>query len=250
MKNYERLLALKVFNLQDVTDIVENKSTAKSVITTMLEKEYVKKVKYNLYVICDLEYKQTIPDQYMIGSKIKEDGCISHHSALEFYGVKNQVFYTVYVSTNKKFEEFEFEGFTYASTKQKYAFGIETIRGVVVTDKERTIIDCIDNTGLAGGNEELILCFELLNGIDEKKILEYLKKCSSKKLYAKVGFVLNIFQKRWNISEETLNECKKHIGKTRYYFDEETKRTASKGIKEWNLIAPEIFLTRGGTLYW
>jgi len=215
-----------------------------------LDKGYVKKVKHNLYVVCDIQFKTVIPDQYAIATKIKEDAFIGYHTALEHYGVKNQVFYNVYVLTKKPFKEFEFDGITYTAIKNKYDFGIETNRSVRRTDKERTILDCIDNTGLAGGEEELILCFELLNGIDENKILEYLNKYNSKKLYAKAGFVLNVFQERWGISEETLAECKKYIGTTRYYFDDETRRQPHKGIKEWNLIVPEIFLTRGGTLFW
>jgi len=250
MKSYEKLLELKVFSFQDACKVFGNNHTAKNTLKNLLDKEYIEKVKHNLYVVCDVEHKSTIADQYMIGSKITEDACISYHSALEFYGVKNQIFYTVYVSTNKKFEEFEFEGFTYAQVKQKHNFGIQKIRNVVVTDKERTILDCINNSGLAGGNEELILCFELLNGIDEAKILEYLKKYNSKKLYAKAGFILEMFKERWSINEETLKECKKHIGSTRYYFDDETKRYPHKGVKEWNLIVPELFLNRGGTLYW
>jgi len=250
MKSYEKLLELKVFNYQDVCSSFGNGNTAKNTLKNLLDKGYIKKVKHNLYVVCDIEHKSTIADQYMIGSKIAKDSYISYHSALEFYGVKNQIFYTVYVSANKKFEEFEFEGFTYMGIKQKYDFGIHKIRNVAVTDKERTILDCINNTGLAGGNEELILCFELLNVIDENKILDYLKQYNSKKLYAKTGFILELFKERWNISENTLNECQKHIGTTKYYFDDETKTIAHKGIKKWNLIVPEIFLNRGGSLFW
>lgn len=45
--------------------------------------------------------RQPIPTRYQIASKLAEDACISHHSAFEFYGYANQVFYEVYVATGK-----------------------------------------------------------------------------------------------------------------------------------------------------
>lgn len=250
MKNYEKILSLKVFNLKDINQITGNESTSKSIIQRMLKKQYIKRVKYNLYAVCDLEYKNVIADQYMIGSKISEDSYISYHSALDFYGVKNQVFYVVYVSNKKKFEDFEFNGYSYEFVKNNYDFGITEIRKVRITDKERTILDCINKTDLAGGVEELILCLELIGRLDNEKIIEYLKYYNSKKMYAKVGFILERFKVELGIEDKTIEECNKKICNTHYYFDEETKRIKNKYISKWNLIVPEIFLTRGETTYW
>ena len=123
----------------------------------------------------------------MIASKIKDDSNISYHSAFDYYGVNNQMFYVVYVSSKKRFEDFEFEGYDYTFVNSRYDFGIIQKGKVRVTDKERTVIDCIDKTDLAGGDEELFLCLELMGKLDGEKILEYLKYYNSQKLYAKVG---------------------------------------------------------------
>ena len=103
MKRYQKILTLKVFNVDDVYKLTENMNTAKSIIRNLLLFGYIKRVKHNLYVVCNIQFKNTIPDQYMIASKIKEDAYISYHSALEYYGVKNQVFYEVYVSGDEHF---------------------------------------------------------------------------------------------------------------------------------------------------
>lgn len=102
MKNYERILDLKVFNLQDVCELTGNINTAKSLIRNLLLFDYIKRVKHNLYVVCNIEFKSVIADQYMIASKIKDDSYISYHSAFDYYGVKNQMFYvSIYFKQEK-----------------------------------------------------------------------------------------------------------------------------------------------------
>ncbi len=250
MKNYERILELKVFTLQDICMLTKNMNTAKSLVRNLLINNYIKRVKHNLYVVCDIEFKSVIVDQYMIASKIKDDSYISYHSALEYYGVKNQMFYVVYVSSKKRFENFEFDGYNYTFVNSKYDFGITQKENVKVTDKERTIIDCINKVELAGGNEELLLCLELFGKLDGNKILEYLKYYNSQKLYAKVGFMLELFNDGFGVKKQVIEECRKKINKRTYYFDEETKKNKNKYVSKWNLIVPEIFLNRGRTLYW
>ena len=250
MKNYKEILSLKVFNLQDVNNITHNINSSKSIIQRMLKNKYIQRVKYNLYAVCDLEYGSVIADQYMISSKIQDDSFVSYHSAFDYYGVKNQVFYTVYVSTKKKFEDFDFDGYSYEFVKSKEDFGIIQKGRVRITDKERTVLDNINRADLAGGNEELIMCLELMGRLDNSKIKEYLKYYNSKKLYAKVGFVLERFKEELGIEEETINECHRNICNTHYYFDDETKRLKNKFISKWNLIVPEIYLTRGEGIYW
>lgn len=250
MKNYKEILSLKVFNMQDVNNLTHNVHSSKSMIQRMLKNGYIKRIKYNLYAVCDLEYKSVIPDQYMISSKIQEDAFVSYHSAFDYYGVKNQVFYVAYVSSKKKFEEFDFDGYSYEFVKNQYDFGIIQKGKVRITDKERTVLDNINRTDLAGGNEELIMCLELMGHLDNNKIKEYLKYYNSKKLYSKVGFVLERFKESLGIEEEVINECHKNICNTHYYFDDETKRLKNKFVSKWNLIVPEIYLTRGKGIYW
>ena len=250
MRRYEKVLALKVFNFEDIYNLTKNMNTAKSIIRNLLLMGYIKRVKHNLYVVCSIEFKNTIPNQYMIASKIKEDAYISYHSALEYYGVKNQVFYEVYVFTNKRFKNFEFEGISYKCMNSKYDFGIIQKDKVRVTDKERTFIDCIDKTEFAGGNEELIMCLELLGKLDGNKIMQYLKKYNSKKLYVKVGFFLELYKEHYGIDQKIIEKCKNKCEDKKLYFNEETKRMKSKYIKEWNLGVPKIFTNKGEGLYW
>ena len=60
---------MKFFNAYDIR-LTENMNTVKSIIRNLLLFGYIKRGKHNLYVVCNIEFKNTIPDQYMIASKI------------------------------------------------------------------------------------------------------------------------------------------------------------------------------------
>ena len=86
-----------------------------------------------------------------------------------------------------------------------------------------------------------------LNG---KKILKYLSEYNSKKLYAKVGFILLWLGYVFHVDKKLIDECYVKCGNVKYYFDEETKISKRRLIKEWNLIRPEQILSKGEEQYW
>ena len=55
-----------------------------------------------------METKEAVADKFEIGSNVTETAYVSHHSAFEYHGVMNQVYYEVYVSSESKFKNFEF----------------------------------------------------------------------------------------------------------------------------------------------
>ena len=60
----------------------------------------------NLYAVISMETGQAIPNRYQIASRVTDDACVSHHSAFEYYGYANQVFYDVYFTTEKRVRPF------------------------------------------------------------------------------------------------------------------------------------------------
>ena len=94
------------------------------------------------------------------------------------------------------------------------------------------------------------MCLELFGKLDGDKIVEYLKKYNSSKLYAKVGFFLELFKEHYGIEQSIIEACRKKSENKKLYFNEETKRMKSKYIKEWNLVVPKIFINKGEGLYW
>ncbi|MDR2073890.1 MAG: hypothetical protein LBP36_00730 [Oscillospiraceae bacterium] len=239
MKYLQQLTDLRSFTKEDVVKIVGNENTASTIIRNYKTKGYIKPVKRNLYVAIGMETRQSVANKFLIASKITDVSYISHHSAFEYYGFSNQVYYETYVSGSKKFASFEFDDITYRYIYSNLDFGVVTNDdGVRVTDLERTILDNIDDFERIGGLEELIKCLELIPSVNEEKLLEYLKKYNKKFLYQKAGYIFQHFQKELSISENFLNKCRKNIGNSKRYLSNETKLQNSEKYlnKEWHLI--------------
>lgn len=250
MSNYEKIIYIKVFNFQDICNLTGNTNTAKSLIRAELEKKHIKKVKHNLYVVCDLENNNPIGHPFMIASKISKDSYISYRSALEFHSKSKKNFSTISVSSLKKFEDFKFDKFLYKYIPNQFEFGIEEVNGIRVTDKERTFIECVNKPELAGDSEFLVTRLEEIGKINGKKLLKYLSYYKSRKLYAKVGFMLNWLNYVFDVEQKIIDECYVKAGNVKYYFDKETKKCSNRYIRYWYLIVPDIILSKGEEQYW
>ena len=107
MKYYEKLLALGCFSKADLESITGSEAAAKWLCREYQKKGYIERVKRDLYVAISLETQQPIANRYAIASHISNDAVVSYHSAFEFYGYANQVFYETHVTSESRFRDFD-----------------------------------------------------------------------------------------------------------------------------------------------
>ncbi|NLG94514.1 MAG: transcriptional regulator [Acetomicrobium flavidum] len=239
MKYYKPLLRKGCFTRHNVVKMSGNQNTASSIIRNYLKKGYIQSVKRNLYVAVDLIDDEPIVNRYVIASSLTDSAYISHHTALAYYGYANQVFYDVYVSSEKRFHDFEFGGFTYRYVMPRLDIGVvEKPDGVKVTDLERTIIDSINDFERIGGLEELLRCLEIIPYVNEAKLLMYLKCYNKQILFQKTGYILEYFKDSLKLSDAFFKTCAAAIAKSvRYLYRGLDKENATYN-KRWRLIVP------------
>src|SRR6056297_921373 len=102
-----------VFTIDDVKKLVGNKNTAYSQLYRLIKRDRVKKVRKNIYSVENPATGQLVATRYQIACAITNTAYISHHSVFEYYGLANQVFYEVYVSSEKRFNHFDYDHLTY-----------------------------------------------------------------------------------------------------------------------------------------
>jgi len=108
-----------------------------------------------------------------------------------------------------------------------------------VTDLERTIIDCIHKPKYAIGWENVLYTLNKVEQINEGALLNYLKKIRVPLLYAKVGFLLEQYKEKWNISSITIIELKQmKPGNPARFF----RKIPGSLNKDWNLYIPDNIL--------
>ena len=208
-------------------------------IAGKLRAKKIMKVRKGLYVIVDVS-GEPMATKFEIASKITDDAFLCYHSALEFYGVANQVFNTVTVGSKSRFNPFTFLDIDYIRKLPKNDYGIEYIEqaGVRVTTLERTVIDCIDDIDACGGIDELLGALGQIRILDEKKLLGALDAYNCVLLYQKAGYILQHYQSKFGLSDAFFAECKQHLTKqVKYFLKDEYGEVEYNS--EWRLMAPK-----------
>lgn len=241
MEVYNQLAKYPVFTIAEVEQLTGNSNTAYSLLDRLMKKGLMKKVRKNIYSAVNPVTGQIVATRYQIACAITDTAYISHHSAFEYYGLANQVFYELYVSSESKFNAFEYDHMTYkyvASRMQEGIVEAKNTTGVRITDLERTVIDSIRDFNKIGGLEELLNCLEGIHFLDEEKLLRYLEIYNTQGLYQRVGYLLQQYQKEMQLSNDFIDCCKEKIGKSRRYLLSETNQHNIYN-SEWKLMIPE-----------
>jgi len=250
-KYLETFHQLGVFHKKDVLSIAKDENAAKELLRRYKKSGLISRIRRDLYCVNDLANKATVPTKFEIAGQITPSAYLSYHAALEYYGLVNQVFYELHISSDERFNSFDYEGIRYTYCKSGTSLGVVNPpmdAMVKVTDLERTVVDCMDSIERSGGLEELVMCFSLITYLKEKQVLTYLESYNKQFLYQKAGFVLSYFQQELKFSDDFFNECRRRIGKSIRYLT--NSHESNTYFKEWKLYAPEnilSFLEQGGT---
>ena len=237
MKHYQQLLKLGCFTREDVAKIVGNTKTADSLLYSYKKGGLIASVRRNLYTALSLETNESVCSPYEISSFITKCSYISHHSAFDYYGMTNQVFSQIYISSYTKFNDFDFYGKHYKYIASKTDKGINTIGKVRVTDIERTIVDSIKDFSKIAGLEELFKCLAMVTHVSEERIIEYLQIYNNNFLWQKAGFILSLFPSM-KISDVFFDICKNNKGKSVRYLYDNLKYENCIYMKNWGLFVP------------
>jgi predicted transcriptional regulator of viral defense system len=235
---YENLLKIGCFDLGEAVTLSGNPKTAESAIYSLKKRGLIKSVKRNLYVLISLETGSPVASPYEIASRITKSAYVSHHSAFEYYGMANQVFGEIYISSKERFNDFEFDGRVYRYVASKLDMGVSSKNKMKITDLERTVIDSVKDFNKIGGLEELLRCLSMVTFIDESKLLDYLKAYDNMFLYQKAGYILSCFNKPMKVSAEFFDACKARINKSVRYLYPDIIKEAPILNKDWRLYVP------------
>lgn len=250
MNLYFELLKNPVFTVEDVNKYYDNMDSARSAIKRLMKEGMVTKIRNNMYTCISGETGAPIANRFQIASKITSTSYVSHHSAMEYYGITDQVYYDVYVCSETSFREFYFDGYTYRYVASKGMEGVETPAlsgGIRITNLERTLVDSVKDMDKIAGIEEIIQDIESMKHMQEKRLLKYLELLSNQFLYQKIGFLLSGYKEQMGLTDEFFDTCKSHIGKSKRYLTKDIP--GGRYVDEWKLVIPEnIYNIKNGVI--
>lgn len=169
------------------------------VILSRLEKRgFIERIEKGKYLIIPLDSEQgkyTL-HEFVMGSWIIQPYAIGYWSALHYYGFTEQIPRTVFIQTpaRKKKSIIEIFGINYqvVRIKEEKFFGLrkEWIEetAVYITDKEKTIVDCLDKPQYAGG---IIEVAKALNdtSLDLPLLVSHAHRIGSTTVIRRLGFL-------------------------------------------------------------
>jgi len=167
--------------------------------------ERIKKGKYMIIPLGAEKGKYTLPE-FVIASLLVEKHAIAYWSALNYYGLTEQIPNTVFIqTTTRKFNNNpEVFGVPYKIIKIKDTkiFGIrkEWIEGtqINITDQEKTIIDCLDLPQYAGGVIEVAKALKY-NIFDNKKLAAYAQRIENSGVIRRLGYLCELLDIKINL---------------------------------------------------
>lgn len=248
MNLYYELLGQSVFTVEDVLQYYNNANSTRSALKRLLNQNLIVKIRNNLYTCISGETQEPVANRYQIACKITDTAYLSHHTAIEYYGLSDQVYYDVYVASKTRFHDFEFEGYTYKYVPTKSQSGVEVVKysgGVRVTNLERTLIDSINDMDNISGIEEVVSFIRSIQKLDERNLCQYLNEYGKQFLFQKTGYLLETYYVNGEITNSFYEFCREHIGKSKRYLSKDISQGSYNS--KWKMVIPnnKTFLKNG-----
>lgn len=229
----------KLVTKEKVIDQFKDAKQYSNWIANKLKSRIYIKVRSNLYALIDPSTNNVYSTKFEIASNISCSSFICYHSALEYYGIANQVFNDINVGSLTKFNNFMFMDNDFIFKQAKNVLFINDVisEGIRVTSLEKTIIDCIDDFSLAGGIDEVLYALEQIKYLKEDNLIMILEDYDKMFLYQKVGYLLEKYNYQFNLSSNFFDKCKLHLtNKINYLVKSKFKKITLN--KDWNLVIP------------
>lgn len=215
---------------------------------------WLQRVRRGIYVAVPLESERadSAPEDSWIIAEAAFSPCyISGWSAAEHWGLTEQVFRIVLVSTTRRLRDREPKmggiGFRLRTINDKAFFGLKTIwRGrvrVKVSDPSRTIIDLMSDPSLGGGLRSSV---DMLQNYlaskehrDIKLLMSHAEMLGVGAVFKRLGFLLERYAPE---EQNAIKQCARSL--TQGYTKLDLALPARKFVTAWKLSLPEGWDTR------
>jgi predicted transcriptional regulator of viral defense system len=199
-----RIGARATFTIQDAREALGHRADdpTRQFLDRLQRKGWIKRIKRGIFAVIPLSSgEERIPQlhEFLVAMNLVSPAAIAYWSALNHYGMTEQIPRTVFVATNHpvRHPPKEALGITFkiVSLRPQKFFGI--IREWIgeqpfwVTEREKTIIDGLDLPKYVGGVGEIVKGLKLAwNDLDENKLLNYAVRIGNSAVAKRLAFLM------------------------------------------------------------
>lgn len=233
-----------IFTLQEITKGFGLRyDNAKVIANRLVKKRWLIRLAGGKYLIVPLEAGvggEYTEHEFVIASHLADPYYIGYWSALSHYGLTEQVPFTVYVVTTNRLKDRTVLNTRYhfKTITQRKFFGYQkemiSNTKVNISDKEKTIADCLDHPEHSGGISEAAKA--LWTARDEasmEKIIDYSLMMGNSAILKRLGFLAELLQ--IDIPPEDMEKIRGNLKKGYATLDPLEKKRGHYSTK-WGLL--------------
>ena len=227
-----------IFALSDVVKVLDcSYEHAKVIVERLAKKKWIVRIIKGRYLIVPLTagVRGDHTEHEFIVATFFEPCYIAYWTALNYYGFTEQVPNKIFVVTRKRIRDKEILGvkFKFVNISEKKFFGFNDISisnvRVKISDKEKTIVDCLDKPKYCGGMGEITKgIFFAKDEIDFEKLTDYTMKICNNAAMKRLGFVLDFLGMDSKNLESKISNS--------YSILDPTKEKTGKYNPKWKLL--------------
>lgn len=201
----------EIYTRDEITLFCKNKKMANYLIKKMLEKQRLKKIIKNIYILIPMKapHGKWVVNEYLVAKALarKADYYIGYASVFNSYGFTDQVSQMIYIVNNKYSFTKTIFGVRYKLKKvlSNRLYGLEKRKigkeDVIFPKRERAIIDVFEFYDIKRAYQILQ---NQLNIIDKNIFIEYLSKYPVQIIRRRIGYLLG----RLGVNKNMLKKIK------------------------------------------
>lgn len=190
-----------------------------------------------------------VVDQFLAASRLRTDGVIAYHSALELHGYAYTTFSEVQLVSSGQPARLEPAGFTarFISMPRGLDRQVDVVSvdrlglGVSLTALERTVADLFDRHDLAGGAEELMQSLDMIPRLRLDRFYACVRSLGNASAAAAAGWWLSTQMDRLAVKGADLVRFRGLAPKSPQYALG-AKPGAAKWLSDWSIMLPAEIL--------
>ncbi|MEA2014044.1 MAG: transcriptional regulator [Thermodesulfobacteriota bacterium] len=196
-----------IFRLEDVRRILHiEKASARSLMRKLVNRGVVTRLKPGLFILVPFELgkeNEYMGNPLILARELTEgkDYYLSHGTAMEIHGMVTQPQFVVHVMTMKKRRSINILGteFQFINCKKEHFFGmsehwVSKQEKVMVSNREKTIIDCLRQTEHCGGITEAAKGIWIRRlDLNVDRLVKYAARMKIGAVIRRLGYILEIY---------------------------------------------------------
>ncbi len=213
----------RLFTYSQAVEYWQSKIAASNTLSRLVRKGWLQRVDRGVYMIIPFEAgpnRLWSENALILASYLVSPGAVAYWSALRFWNMTDQVPVVQLIQTTKRKRPLSINGieFRFIQVAERYFFGNTTRRiedtPIIVTDREKTLIDAASRPDLCGGIYQLAQVTKTsVETIDWEKLIRYVEQWGGGAVAKRLGYLVETLSLPIPDRSEKINRLQRLISK-------------------------------------